>query len=79
MDERLFCLLQAFSRDLTATQPPDLDTFGLTYMQRAYELGKVAGRAEVRADPTSTDYEWYSDGRKSGGESSPLDPNSSDC
>jgi hypothetical protein len=52
-----------------ATRPFDQDAFGLAFMQRAYELGKVAGRAESQGDRTETNYEWHSD--DSGGESGP--------
>lgn len=44
---KLYRLLHQFSRDCAATKPFDLDTVGLSYMNRAYELGKDAGRHRV--------------------------------
>jgi hypothetical protein len=53
MDLKLFRLLRQFSRDSVKSKPFDLETVGLAYMRRAYELGRDAGLAEAdRLDPT---------------------------
>ena len=73
MDFKFFELLQRFSRDAVQTAPPNQETLALGYMQRAYELGKDAGRAEGGRDRTDTNYQWHSDGSESGRESG-LEP-----
>ena len=69
LNVKLFRLLHQFSRDCAATKPFDLDTVGLSYMNRAYELGKDAGRAQSRRHRSDTNYQAQSDDRGNGGES----------
>lgn len=68
MDLNLFRLLEQFSRDCTATKPFDLDTLGLAYMRRAYELGKYAARAETGRDRSDANYPGQADDSENGGE-----------
>jgi hypothetical protein len=43
---RLFRLLQQFADEFARTRPPDLEHIALTYLERAYELGRKVGRSE---------------------------------
>ena len=60
MDLKLFALFYRFSHESTETAPPDQETLGLRFMQRAYALGREAGRAEAGRDGTDTNYQWHS-------------------
>ena len=68
MDVKFFQLLRRFSRDSTQTGPPDQETVALSYMQRAYELGKDAGRAEAGQDRTDSNDPSQSDDPGNGSE-----------
>ena len=55
MDRKLSRLLQRFSSDLAQTNPSDLDTLALAYMNLAYQLGRDAGRAETQRHRSDAD------------------------
>jgi hypothetical protein len=54
MDRNLSRLLRRFSSDLAQTNPSDLDTLALAYMNLAYQLGRDAGRAEAQSHGLDT-------------------------
>ena len=68
MDLKFFQLLERFSHDSTQTTPRDQETLALTFMRRAYELGKEAGREEQRAEDLNSRFERYPVWRRADGE-----------